>query len=872
MDSPVADRGAARPPAPAEPYQPNPLLRWLYGRFFRHIHVDHRWSGEVKRASEAGVVVYVMRSISFLDFLCLDFLLKKFGLPLVRFVNDLGLWILEPFGKGGRRIRLRRQIPEDEALRSTVEEGYSALLFLRRPPRMIRPQRRGAELEVDLIRVLVACQRRMDRPILLVPQTFVWTKVPGKHRFSLMDAIFGPREYPGRIRVFFQFLFNYRNALLRSGRSFDLGRFVADNVELDDATLADKVRFAMLRRIERERTVVLGPTKKSPARIREELLRSPRVRKAVEAHARTTQRTIESVEKEAVRELKRLMAAQNPHWLPWLHRFLDWVWNRLYDGLVVDQEGIERVREAARKGTLILLPSHKSHVDYLVLSDVLFDHAVSPPLIAAGDNLSFWPLGPMLRRGGGFFIRRSFRGRKFYPALVDAYLRKLIVEGFNLEFFLEGGRSRTGKLLAPKFGLLSMVVDAALKLPNKRIYFVPISVGYERIIEERSYVHELSGGEKSKESISGLLKTPRVLRSRYGRLYVQFGEILDFASLKTAVMRERPSSRQATGDGGTDVSPAQRRTLVQRIGHMVTYEINRVTVVTPVALIATVLLAHRRQGIPRGRLVEVAELLVDTLRRSGATLAPALLSLNGGLRSDTLDETIALFGDGRLITVRQKRDEVSYATPDERRIAVEYYKNNILHFFVPSALIASGLGLAGDQPAALADLRRRVQRLSRMFKYEFMYRVDAEFDEIFDDALAAMTEAGEVEVAGDTVRALPPPEGSPDRLRLYANMIRTYFESYRLAARGARELLDGEGLPQKEWVRRTLNLGQRLYVSGEIELRESVSRSRLDNAVAALHDHGLIRKVEGDVLRLMDGVRPDAFDEVDAQLAPYLSG
>ncbi|MDH4282737.1 MAG: hypothetical protein OEV36_08810, partial [Myxococcales bacterium] len=125
---------ARRSPTPA-PYSPNAILRWLYRRFFAHIRVDEHWSRGVREAASKGVVVYVMRSLSFLDFICLDFLLKKFGLPLVRFVNDLGLWILEPFGKGERRLSLRRQIPEAEALEQTVGDGYSALLFLRRPPR-----------------------------------------------------------------------------------------------------------------------------------------------------------------------------------------------------------------------------------------------------------------------------------------------------------------------------------------------------------------------------------------------------------------------------------------------------------------------------------------------------------------------------------------------------------------------------------------------------------------------------------------------------------------------------------------------------------------------------------------------------------------
>ncbi|MFW2387705.1 MAG: hypothetical protein ACN4G0_05185, partial [Polyangiales bacterium] len=224
---------ARRSPTPA-PYAPNAILRWLYRRFFAHIRVDEKWSRGVRDAASKGVVVYVMRSLSFLDFICLDFLLKKFGLPLVRFVNDLGLWILEPFGKGERRLSLRRQIPEAEALDQTVGDGYSALLFLRRPPKFGSQARRGRDLEVDLIEKLVAKQRTSEQPILLVPQTFIWSKQAGTASPSLLDLLFGPVQWPGRIRVMFQFLLNYRDAKLRSGEPFNLQEFLEKNPELTD--------------------------------------------------------------------------------------------------------------------------------------------------------------------------------------------------------------------------------------------------------------------------------------------------------------------------------------------------------------------------------------------------------------------------------------------------------------------------------------------------------------------------------------------------------------------------------------------------------------------------------------------------------------
>ncbi|KPK52280.1 MAG: hypothetical protein AMJ63_09870 [Myxococcales bacterium SG8_38_1] len=411
----------ARRPATPAPYAPNAILRWLYRRFFAHIRVDENWSRGVREAASRGVVVYVMRSLSFLDFLCLDFLLKKFGLPLVRFVNDLGLWILEPFGKGERRLSLRRQIPEAQALEQAVGDGFSALLFLRGPPKLGTKARRGRELEVDLIATLVAKQRVSEQPILLVPQTFVWSKQPETVTPSLLDLLFGPVQWPGRVRVFFQFLLNYRDAKLRSGEPFNLQEFLGKNPALTDSEAANKVRYALLRRMERDRAVIIGPMKKTTARIQDEILRSPRVRGHIEHYAEAKGIPYSKAEVVARKQLQKLCAKQSLFVIDVMHRFLTWMWSRMYDGVVLDKDGLERVREAARDASLVLLPSHKSHIDYLVLSDQLYAHAMVPPLIAAGENLSFFPLGSLLRRGGAYFIRRSFHGDSLYPVLVQAY-------------------------------------------------------------------------------------------------------------------------------------------------------------------------------------------------------------------------------------------------------------------------------------------------------------------------------------------------------------------------------------------------------------------------------------------------------------------
>src|SRR5439155_11035019 len=272
---------------------------------------------------------------------------------------------------------------------------------------------------------------------------------------------------------------------------------------------------------------------------------------------------------------------------------MSWVFRKIFDGIEVDVEGLEKVRAAARKGPLVIVPSHKSHIDYLVLSYVFLLNDLVPPLVAAGANLSFWPMGFLFRRGGAFFLRRTFRGDKLYAAVFRAYVRKMLRESFNIEFFIEGGRSRTGKLLAPKLGLLGMIVEAALDDDGqhaRKAQVVPISIGYEKVIEEKSYAKEAAGGEKKKEDVKGLLKATKVLGARYGRLNIQFDEPFSLGD----TLREA-GAMVAWNEEENWIVPApldspQRRHATLRLAHRIVYGINRETAVTPTALAAAALL------------------------------------------------------------------------------------------------------------------------------------------------------------------------------------------------------------------------------------------------------------------------------------------
>ncbi len=865
-------------------YQPNAAIAWLYHRFFSNIEIDESWAESVRDADLRGTVVYALRNLSFVDFFALDYLTKRLHLPEIRFANDLGLSVLEPMG-GGLRNAFTKKSNTDQAeeLEKTLDAHGSAALFLKRPPAPFEGRRAQSEGDKLLATVIRAQRKKPDHPILIVPQVFVWSRHPDLAKSDAVDMLFGPREWPGKLRTIAQFLMNYRHVTLRAGEPIDVSKLIENEGELTDDALVRRLTYTLLRRLERERHAVLGPIKKPDDRLREEVLRSPRLRKVIADMAGDGEHEQRAMGARAEEMLRKLEATQDINALKVMELAFDNSVKRMYSAFEIDHAGLDHLRKLLRDGTLVLLPSHKSHVDYIILTWVFFTSKLPPPLIAAGDNLSFFPLGPVLRRAGAFFIRRSFRGDRLYGAVVDAYVRRIIKDGFPIEFFLEGGRSRTGKLLSPKLGLLGMVVDAASGMEEK-VHFCPISIGYERLVEEDAYVRELSGGEKQKEDVKSLAGTLEVALKRYGRLNIQFGEPVTLA----AMMGEMGLPRGAV----SDLPPAKRRAVVTRLAHRVMNEINRVTAVTPGALVATAVLTHEHRGISHADLCDRVVMFAEVLRELGARFAPALSSPGepGGVRQAAIMDACEILvkarrleahnpGEPAALRPRGTRgragEDAIYTVAAESRIALDLSKNLIVHFFLARGLFASALAPAYEGAAMpVATLRERVLYLSRLFKYEFSFRADASFEKIFDDTLQDLSRGGEIAVFDD-----PTPGGLGTRvrmgprdehLRLYASVLLNFVEGYRVAARSLALLAKTE-LTEKDLEKRALPLGERMYHADEIARREAVSRPLFTNAYAAFVDQGYLTRVRGKLTLTESYATPDAQKTIEARIASYVS-
>lgn len=845
--------GEAHPTAMIE--RPGPVLRWFFGRFFREIAFPEEGAEKIRRAAERGTVVYVCKTLSYIDYLYFSYAFLKYALPLSRFANGVKTLLMQPIGKilaGALRLWRERRSSSVAELSQVVREGDSAMLFLKRPHTLFGWEPagfRGAYVE-ELMRI----QRergQAGRPIIFVPLTLLWGSPAvraARSRRGIVDLIFGEREAPGRLRAMYTFFTDYKESQVLVGEPLELPKFLAEE-EGNDDVLARRLRWQLGGRLESEVRVVLGPPRKTVQRIQEEVLRSRRLVAEAKELERAEKIPPAQVEKRARTALREIAADPKPWMFGFARPIMSWVFRKIFDGIDVDVEGLEKVRAAARKGPLVIVPSHKSHIDYLVLSYVFLENDLVPPLVAAGANLSFWPLGFFFRRGGAFFLRRTFKGDKLYGAVFRAYVRKMLRESFNIEFFIEGGRSRTGKLLPPKLGLLGMVVEAALDDDGahaRRAQVVPISIGYEKVIEEKSYAKELAGGEKKKEDVKGLLKATRVLGAQYGRLNIQFDDPLPLGE----TLREYGALAAWDEEANVVVAAeeAQWKQATQRLAYRIVYGIDRVTAVTPTALAACALLATGKRGIMRKELLAQAEFLVARARANGGRLSAALVDDQGALDVEALDRAIELLARDGDIEVRSSGasgafdiksgrplDEI-YTVPEERRPRLAYYRNNAIHLFVADGLVALALlGAAKRGLVSTEELRERTLKLSRLLKLEFSYRVGETFEAIFDQTLAGLKSAA---LVGAATHGVHPSPGAAPRLALLAGQVTDFVESYFVAARGLESLT--APMADKDLVRRIHDLGEKMFFTGEVRRREACVRANYANAIAYFKERGLV--------------------------------
>lgn len=805
---------------------------------FADVHMNATQAAYLKTLSKKGIVVYVSKYRSRFNFLFYHVRYKEEGVPFpeICFEYRILLW-----QKISRLLRIAYAHLNHLLKHGTFPNPYDSGFFKRRLESgsaaffsLIDPKgfyRRFLKAKQGPATFLIELQKTTDRPIYIVPQWLFFSKRPHRPPRSLLDVIFGSEENPGRLRRWLVALRSPQKLFVEVSDPLNLKDFLQepDNQDRDLEQLAFNLRNRLLEQLDRHRQSITGPVLKSPVELKELILRDEPFQDFMKQYAESQGKDVFEIYKEANSYLDDIAADYSVTLVQTLAKIFGWIWKTMFEDVTVDMEGLYRVKSAATRAPLVLVPCHKSHFDYLIINYLLFINNMPTPHIAAGRNLAFWPMGPLFRKSGAFFIRRTFRGAKLYAAVFARYVHQLIKQGVNIEFFIEGGRSRTGKLVLPKTGLISILLDAFKNGVSRDLIFVPVFVGYDRLLEESAILKELEGVRKKQESLWELIRARKVLKKRHGRVYVQFADPI---SLRGLVSDANPSLE--------DMTQAEFQAFGRNLSHRIINAINRISVVTAQALTASAILNYPKTRFSHDEIMVYVDTYLNYL-----LCQKVRLSENIADPYYAVENVLSMYHDRKFIGKQKTKkqddtaaEEERYLVAENKRLNLEYYKNNCIHFFVPAAYTALAILSYDAFQFSASALHSDYEFLQEFFKYEFAYDVDKTPAFMVRKTLKAFID--------DAI--LIPHRSLPDtynitatgfrKLLCFASFLKTYFESYWVVLKVLKTYNKGE-LLKKECMKRIRSLGNQLYKQQEIERPEALSQINYENGLTFFNFKGI---------------------------------
>lgn len=788
----------------------------------------------LKKLAGEGVIIYAVKQKSKLNSLIITEIADRKGLPLPVYSHGVNMSFWQPLSKmikffwssflrRFRRDQVNRQGKLDYLTRKVA--GKESIVIHLGESEFI--ESRSAQ---DALDSLINLQSKVSFPIFIVPVLVAYGRRREKEDESLINILFGQMEHTGTLRRVITFIRYSKQAFVIPTKPVNLADYLAADRNLPKDELIQELRGELIDRIEEEKTAVVGPALKSRDEHIGMIMQDPNLNRFMDDYAQKTKRDRASVAKSARRYLYEIAADYQETFIEMWVKVLSWLWNTVYDGLSIDSEGLAKIRNLSKKMPFVIISCHRSHIDYLLLSYVFYKNNIQMPFIAAGNNLSFFPMGYIFRRSGAFFLRRSFRGNDLYGEVFSKYLATLLHEGLPLEFFIEGGRSRTGKMVMPKYGLLSMIIQAYQDKYCENMAAVPVYIGYDRVIEERSYLNELSGASKVQENAAEIIKSTKILRKRYGRVYINIGEPI---IMKDYLAAQDKPMEQMTLD--------ERQSLYRKIGYEAVLEINKVSVVTPFSLVASGLLSHDRRGISHdelsGILNEFYEYLSTRQVKFAATFAH---------RDKAIADALNIFSSTDIISrveaaeEEEEMQEVVYSLADAKRLNLEYYKNNILHFFMSICFVATSMVKNPEDVMSLAKVMGDYKFLKWLLWNEFIFDESRDDVEEVDDVLAYLYARSMIittERQGEVWIEVK--SKGESKLKPFTGLIHNYLESCWIVIRSL-VYLKKKPLTQKEWLTKIRPLGDRMFRKGEILRAEALSQANYQNAIKFLEDAEII--------------------------------
>ncbi|HUI27775.1 MAG TPA: 1-acyl-sn-glycerol-3-phosphate acyltransferase, partial [Candidatus Kryptonia bacterium] len=545
-----------------------------------------------------------------------------------------------------------------------------------------------------------------------------------------------------------------------------------------------------------------------------------------------------------------------------------------------DRGQLETIYALAQRHPVVFLPSHKSNLDHLVLQYALHENGLPPNHTAGGINMNFFPMGPLMRRSGVFFIRRTFKDNAVYKFVLRQYVDYLIEKRFSLEWYVEGGRSRSGKLLPPRFGLLAYVVDAYRRGKSDDVFLIPVSIAYDQIQDVSEYVAEQRGAAKERESFSWFVGVLRRLRRRYGNIHIRFGEPLSLANTL------------GPADPSAEPNADEQNLALQKLAFEVSARINRATPITPTSLVTLALLGMVDRALTVDETVVALRNLLDYVRRRR-------LPTTGELELDTPDgvrRALAALAENGVVSCFAEGSEAVYMISPDQHLTAAYYRNTIIHFFVNGAIAELALLRAAEQrPAVRGQGSDRSEagprpptpdpdvvfwdeafRLRDLLKFEFFFSDKDAFRRELREELALHDPEWENRLANDSAEI----HALLRRIRPFSahRVLRPFLEAYRVVADALAQRAPETAIDDKAFVSQCLAWGKQYRLQRRIRSTESVSKVSFETALRLARNRNLVDAGAPDLVarrhafadELRDTIR--RVDAIGALAASRLAG
>lgn len=683
-----------------------------------------------------------------------------------------------------------------------------------------------AEMLKALVRTAFA-DARFD--VQLVPVTLLWGREPGKQD-SVLKALFAETwQQVSTLRHLFAILIHGRHTVVRFNAPISLREIISETE--GEARGLRKIGRILRVHFRRQREMAIGPDLSHRRTQLRTLLGTPAVRDAIAQHARDASIPLADAQRTARDYAFEIASDYTYSVVRAFALFLTWVWNRVYNG--VEVHNFERVTTVAPGHGIVYVPCHRSHIDYLLLSYIIFTRGLMVPHIAAGANLNLPVVGSILRRSGAFFLRRKIKGDALYATVFLEYLHLMIDRGFPIEYFIEGGRSRSGRMLAPKAGILAMTVQSFVRSRARPLVFIPVYIGYEKLMEGKSHLAELNGKPKKSESLAGLIGAVRLLRRNFGRVHVNFGNPVPLAEMLDGW---HPSWREDP----FDVQAPWLRRAVEATANTLARDINAVAVVNPVNLVAVTLLSTPKHAADirlLGRQIEHIQCLLAE--------SPWARSI---VPCDRSPDSVIDYVVGLDMAQRHAHPLGDMLTADEMQAALlAYFRNNVLHLLALPALLACLVSHNGSLSRARA--RAAIRGIYGLLGADlFLPWSESELEGVIDIAEASLTRRGLILGGDDGVLRAPPPnsEANPE-LRQLGEIIRPTLERQFLTL----ALLQHSGsgrISRARLEEQTHLVAQRLAMLYEFNPAEFSEKLLFANVIRRLIDSGLLEADDKGVL------------------------